>query len=69
MLKCLPLGPYSLNGTPLRRVAQAYVVSTQTKVDISSVKLPDNLNDDFFKRSKPEKKKDGDIFSDSKKVC
>ena len=45
------------------------MISTQTKVDISTVKLPDNLNDDFFKRSKPEKRKDGDIFSDSKKVC
>lgn len=59
-----------MNGTPLRRMAQAYVVATQTKVDIGSVKLPDNLNDDYFKRSKADKKKkDGDIFSESKKVC
>lgn len=58
-----------MNGTPLRRVAQAYVIATQTKVDVSTVKLPDNLNDDYFRRSKPEKKKkDGDIFSDGKKV-
>ena len=59
-----------MNGTPLRRIAQAYVVATQTKVDISDIKLPENLNDDFFRRAKPEKKKkkDGDIFSDSKKV-
>ena len=58
-----------MNGTPLRRVAQAYVIATQTKVDISAVKLPDNLNDDFFKRTKADKKKkEGDIFSDGKKV-
>lgn len=54
---------------PLRRVAQAYVVATKTKVDISTLELPENLNDEFFKRSKPEKKKkDSDIFSDTKKV-
>ena len=58
-----------MNGTPLRRIAQAYVIATQTKVDISAVKLPDTLNDDYFRRAKPDKKKkDGDIFSDNKKV-
>lgn len=63
------VGPFSLNGTPLRRVAQAYVIATHTKVDISTVKLPKNLNDDYFRRPKSEKrKKDGDIFSDGKKV-
>lgn len=65
----LPAGPYGVNGTPLRRLAQAYVIATQTKVDISTVKIPDSLNDDFFKRAKGDKKKkDGDLFSDSKKV-
>ena len=57
-----------MNGTPLRRVAQAYVIATQTKVDISTVRVPDNLNDAYFKRTKPDKKSTGDIFSDSKKV-
>lgn len=52
-------------------MAQAYVVATQTKVDISSIKLPDNLNDDYFRRAKAGKKKTDvkDIFSDRKKVC
>lgn len=59
-----------MNGTPLRRMAQAYVAATQTKVDISSIKLPGNLNDDYFRRAKADKKKkDKDIFSDAKKVC
>lgn len=50
-------------------MAQAYVIATETKVDISGVKIPKELSDSYFKRSKPEKKKkDGDIFSDSKKV-
>jgi len=57
-----------LNGTPVRRVDQAYVISTQTKVDISGVKIPSELNDDYFKRTKPEKKSSGEIFSDGKKV-
>jgi large subunit ribosomal protein L6e len=47
----LVTGPYKINGVPLRRVNQAYVIATQTSVDISSVKVPANVNDAFFKRS------------------
>ncbi len=66
---CVCIGPFCVNGTPLRRVAQAYVISTKTKVDISTLNLPDTIDDAYFKRTKSDKnKKDGDIFSDAKKV-
>lgn len=52
---CIP-GPYKINRVPLRRVDQAYVIATQTKVDISGVNVPDGLNDDYFKRKTSDSK-------------
>lgn len=56
-----------MNGVPLRRIAQAYVIATQTKVDIAGVNLPEGLNDDYFRRSGGKTSVDG-IFADSKTV-
>jgi len=64
----LVTGPFKLNGTPLRRVNQRFLLATSTKVDVSGVKVPASINDKYFARIKAEKsaKKEGDIF-DAKK--
>ena len=48
---------------PLKRVNQAYVIATSTKVDVSSVEAG-HLEDGAFKAAekKAEKKKEGDAF-------
>merc|ERR1719217_485766 len=59
-------GPYSINGVPLRRVPQSYVISTQTKIDISGVKS-DSVDDALFKKTKTKKKKDDELFFEKEK--
>jgi len=61
-------GPFKINACPMRRISQRYVIGTATKLDISGVKLADDLNDDYFRREKKKraKKEEGDIFSTKK---
>merc|ERR1711978_460554 len=51
-------GPYALNGCPLRRINQRYLLATKTKVDVSGVKVPDHINDAYFKRAAAAKKEE-----------
>ena len=64
-------GPYHLNGCPLRRINQIYVIATKTKVDVKDIKLPEHLDDEYFRRIKLNKPKysDGEIFDNEKVVC
>jgi len=50
-------GPFKVNGVPLRRVNQAYAISTSTKVDISKVDVS-NIDDAFFKKVVEKKTKE-----------
>lgn len=57
----LVTGPFCVNGVPLRRVNQAYVIPTSTKVDISGVKC-DQFDDAYFKKLKANKQKHAQGF-------
>merc|ERR1711998_665335 len=52
---CLITGPFKVNGIPLRRVPQSYVIGTSTVVDVSGVEIP-AVNDALFKKPKSAKK-------------
>merc|ERR1712196_235540 len=55
-------GPYGVNGVPMRRVNQVYVIATETKIDISSVDVS-KYDDSYFKGAKKEKKSGSDSVS------
>jgi large subunit ribosomal protein L6e len=63
-------GPLKLNNCPIRRIAQCFVIGTQTKLDLSQVNVPDHLTDDYFRRAKKNRKagnkEDPDIFQTEK---
>ena len=60
-------GPFKLNGVPLRRVSQAYVIATSTKVDVADVKVPETVNDAYFAKAKGAKStKEGEFFGEGK---
>merc|ERR1712118_379773 len=56
-------GPMKVNGVPLRRVNQRYVIATSTKVALGKVDAS-KYNDKFFARAKAKKgKSEGEFFA------
>lgn len=75
VLKTLPSGlllvsgPHVINGCPIRRMHQNFIIVTSTKLDLSGLKVAETINDKYFKRPKADSKKakskkgdGGDIF-------
>jgi large subunit ribosomal protein L6e len=62
-------GPFKINGVPIRRVNQTYVIATSTKVDISGVKV-EKFDDKYFAREKKirSKKTEGELFETEKEA-
>merc|ERR1712118_294522 len=63
----LVTGPFKVNGVPLRRVPQSYVIATKTTVDVSKVAVPASVTDALFKKAKTAKKKDEELFFEKDK--
>ncbi|KFB40731.1 hypothetical protein ZHAS_00008157 [Anopheles sinensis] len=61
----LVTGPFELNGCPLRRISQNYVIATKTRLNLKKLSLPKHINDRYFKRVLPKKETRGerDIFA------
>merc|ERR1712129_364099 len=53
----LVTGPFAVNGVPLRRVSQRFVIVTTTNVDVSALTGLDEVEDEYFRTSKPSKNK------------
>lgn len=67
-------GPFKLNGCPLKRMHQKFVIVTRTKIPFDGVKVPKHLNDKYFKSKKVSgskggktTKQGGNIFAKGKK--
>lgn len=64
----LVTGPFFLNGCPMRRVSQRYVIATRTHIDLGKLQVPEHIDDKYFKRVslKSKNNKEGEIFATKK---
>lgn len=54
-------GPYKVNGVPIRRVNQAYVIATKSKIDVSKVDVS-KFTDEYFARKQDNTKEGEEEF-------
>ena len=52
-------GPFRLNGVPLKRVNQAFVMATGSKVDLSGVNT-EKVTEQFFQQEKAQKQRNSE---------
>jgi len=64
----LVTGPFKVNGVPLRRVNQAYVIATSTKVELEGVEVDEKINDAYFNKSgvKGPRSAEAEFFDEGK---
>lgn len=68
-------GPFKINGCPLKRMHQKFVIVTRTKIPFDGVKVPKHINDKYFKAKKvvsskgKKTKQGGNIFAKGKKTA
>lgn len=63
----LVTGPFKLNGVPLRRVNQAYVIATSTTLDVSGVDAA-KFDDAYFRAAEKKqrtKRGEGEFFAEA----
>jgi large subunit ribosomal protein L6e len=63
----LVTGPFCVNGIPLRRVDQAYVIACSTTIDVSAVDCA-KFDDAYFKRTPKAAQADGEFLETSDAV-
>merc|ERR1712096_472464 len=61
----LVTGPHKLNGCPMRRVNQRYLLATSAKIDLAGVTIPENVNDKYFARVKAAKAANKEAYKPS----
>jgi len=68
----LVTGPFKINGVPLRRLNQAYVIATSTSVSLDGVAVGSHIDDAYFARTKDVDAAagvaEGEFFASEKKT-
>ncbi|KAH9977906.1 60S ribosomal protein L6 [Lactifluus volemus] len=64
----LVTGPFKINGVPLRRVNQAYVIATSTRIELGNFKVDSKVDDSYFSKSgkKRTRSAEEEFFADGK---
>ncbi|KAJ7094669.1 ribosomal protein L6e-domain-containing protein [Mycena belliarum] len=64
----LVTGPFKVNGVPLRRVNQAYVIATTTKLELEGFTVDEKINDAYFAKAvtKGPRSAEAEFFEEGK---